>query len=83
MGLVAFNDRCRGIDELRAVIHKARAGALENAEHERAAAALKSRLLAEVEHERAACRAAGDNRQTYVLCPRAPDEGIALQRRVA
>jgi hypothetical protein len=56
MGLVAFNDRCRGIDELRAVIRKARGFALENAVHERAAAAVKSRLLAEVARTR---RAAG------------------------
>ncbi|HEY3910158.1 MAG TPA: hypothetical protein VGM07_09735 [Stellaceae bacterium] len=60
MGLAAFNDRCRSIDELRAVIHNARAFALENAAHERAAAALKSRLLAEMEHERTARQAAGD-----------------------
>lgn len=83
MGLVAFNDRCRSIGELRAVIHKARAFALENAAHERAAAVLKSRLLAEVEHERATRLAAGDYWQIYVLCPRGPDKGIALQRSAA
>src|SRR5215471_11418417 len=61
MGLPFFNDhRCGSVAELRSVIEKARAFALENAEHERAAAMLKRRLLAELERERAARRAAGD-----------------------
>src|SRR5260370_32975292 len=47
IGLIAFNDRlCRSAAELRSVILKARAMALENAKHERAAAAFKDRLLA-------------------------------------
>ena len=75
MGLVAFNDRCRGIAELRAVIHKARAGALENAEHERAAAALKSRLLAQVEHERAAARPRATIGKLIFCVPARPTKG--------
>src|SRR5215469_7426177 len=59
MGLIAFNDRlCRSAAELRSVILKARAMALENAEHERAAAAFKGRLLAELDRDRAVRKAA-------------------------
>jgi hypothetical protein len=54
IGLIAFNDRlCRGAVELRSVILKARAIALENAEDEQAAAAFKNRLLAELDRDRA------------------------------
>ena len=54
IGLIAFNDRlCRSAAELRSVILKARAVALENAKHERAAAAFKDRLLAELDRDRA------------------------------
>jgi hypothetical protein len=42
---------------LRSIIIKARAAALENAEHERAAEAFKYRLLAEVDRDRAVSRA--------------------------
>jgi hypothetical protein len=69
MGLVTFNDRCRTVDELRTVIRQARAIALENAEHERAAAVLKSRLLAELEQQRDTASTAGDSREMYVLSP--------------
>jgi hypothetical protein len=83
-GLPFFNDHhCRSIVELRAVIRKALTFALENAEHERVAAALQRRFMAELEQERAARKAAGDRRETYVLCPRAPDQGIAPQRLAA
>ena len=59
IGLIAFNDRlCRSAAELRSVILKARAMALENAEHERAAAAFKGRLLAELDRDRAVRKAA-------------------------
>jgi hypothetical protein len=59
IGLIAFNDRlCRGAPELRSVILKARAVALENAKHERAAAAFKDRLLAELDRDRAVCKGA-------------------------
>ena len=84
MGLVTFNDdHCRTIDELRAVIRKALTFALEITEHERAAAAFQRRFMAELEQERAARRAAGDSRQTYILCSRAPDEPSAAQRLAA
>jgi hypothetical protein len=65
------------------VIAKARALALENEEHERAAAAFKRRLLAEVERERAARAVAGDTRETYILCRRAPDETATAPVRLA
>ena len=59
IGLIAFNDRlCHSAAELRSVILKARAVALENAKHERAAAAFKNRLLAELARDRAVRRAA-------------------------
>jgi len=73
MGLPFFNDhRCGSVAELRSVIEKAHAFALENAEHERAAAMLKRRLLAELERERAARRAAGNTGETYILRPDMP-----------
>jgi hypothetical protein len=73
--LVYFNDhRCRSIAELRSVIVKARALALQEPERERAAAAVERWLLAEVERERAARTAAGDEGPTYILCPRTPAE---------
>jgi hypothetical protein len=60
IGLIAFNDRlCRSAAELRSVILKALAVALENAEHERVAAAFEDRLLAELDRDRAVCRVAG------------------------
>ena len=50
IGLIAFNDRaCRSAAELRSVIVKARAVAIENEKHERAAAAFQQRLLAELD----------------------------------
>jgi len=52
-------------------IEKARAVALENAEHERAAPMLKRRFLAELEREHAR-RAAGDPGETYILRPDMP-----------
>ena len=62
VGLVIFNDqRCRSIAELRALILRARAIAIRNDEHERAAEALKRRLLREIKEERDAQSAAGDD----------------------
>jgi hypothetical protein len=73
--LVYFNDqRCRSIAELRSVIVKARALALQEPERKRAAAAVERWPLAEVDRERAARAAAGDTRPTYILCPRPPAE---------
>ena len=78
--LVYFNDRrCRSIAELRSVIVKARALALQEPERERAAAAVERWLLAEVDRERAARAAAGDTRPTYILCPRPPAELALLE----
>ena len=53
--LVHFNDtRCRSIAELRSVIVKARGLAHDDVERERAAAAVKIWLLAQIEKKRAA-----------------------------
>jgi hypothetical protein len=75
IGHIGFNDRlCRSVAELRSVILKAHAAALDDAEHERAAEAFKDRLLAELDCDRAVRRAAGDE---------APAEMSALPRRLA
>jgi hypothetical protein len=59
LGLIAFNDRhCRNAAELRSVILKARRLADDHAEQKRAAAAVKTWLLAQIEKGRAA-RSAG------------------------
>ena len=56
--LVHFNDtRCRSIAELRSVIVKARGLAHDDVERERAAAAVKTWLLAQIEKKRAAASA--------------------------
>src|SRR5271168_4007715 len=53
--LVHFNDtRCGSVAELRSVIFKARRLARDDAERERAAAAVKAWLLAQIEKKRAA-----------------------------
>ena len=53
--LVHFNDtRCGSVAELRSVILKARRLASDDAERERAAAAVKTWLLAQIEKKRAA-----------------------------
>ena len=55
LALVRFNDTCcGGVAELRSIILKARRLADDHAEQERAAAALKSWLLAQIEKKRAA-----------------------------
>jgi hypothetical protein len=57
--LVHFNDtRCRSVAELRSVILKARRLAHDDAEQERAAAAVMTRLLAQIEKKRDALPAA-------------------------
>ena len=82
--LVYFNDhRCRSIADLRSVIVKARALALQEPERERAAAAAERWLLAEAERERAARTAAGDQRPTYTLCTRTPGRAGAVGGRRA
>ena len=53
--LVHFNDRCCGsVAELRSIILTARRLVDDHAEQERAAAAAKTRLLAQIEKKRAA-----------------------------
>jgi hypothetical protein len=74
--LVHFNDtRCGSIAELRSVIFKARRLAHDHGEQERAAAAVKTWLLAQIEKKRAA-PAAG-----IVETP--PAEPFALERLAA
>jgi hypothetical protein len=73
-GLVYFNDhRCRSFEELRAVIRRARALALGEAERERAAAAVKRWLLAALKQEHTA-RLTGNEPPTSHTGPRAPGE---------
>src|SRR5215467_4902210 len=70
IGLIAFNDRlCRSAAELRSVILKARAIALENAKHERAAAAFKCQLLAELDRDRAVRRGATEKAPARMYMP--------------
>ena len=59
--LVHFNDhRCGSLAELRSVIVKARCLAHDDAERERAAAAMKNWLLARIEQKRTAASASGE-----------------------
>jgi hypothetical protein len=70
IGLIAFNDRLsRNAAELRSVILKARAIALKDAKHERAAAAFKEQLLAELDRDRALRRGAGDKARVEMSMP--------------
>jgi hypothetical protein len=70
--LVHFNDtRCGSIAELRSVILKARRLAYDNAEQERAAAAVRSWLLAQIAKKRAA--PAADIEETAREAPFAPE----------
>ena len=83
-GLIHFNDHhCGSLAELRAVVVEARRLALGNAERRRAAAAVESWLLAELKKERAARGAVGDQTETDILCPRAPDEITIPSARLA
>ena len=73
--LVHFNDtRCGSVAELRSVILKARRLANDDAERERAAAAVKTWLLAQIEKKQAA---PADPEQT------APDEPFTPERLAA
>lgn len=73
--LVHFNDnRCGSVADLRSVIVKARHLAHDNRERERAAAAVKTWLLVQIEKTRAA-RAAADTGET--------DEHIVPERLAA
>jgi len=74
--LVHFNDnRCGSVAELRSVIVKARHLAHDHPERERAAAAVKTWLLAQIEKTRAAARAAADTGET--------DEHVVPERLAA
>src|SRR5271169_10988 len=74
--LVHFNDtRCGSVGELRSVIFKARRLTHDDAERQRAAAAVKTWLLAQIEKKRAA--PAADIGRT------APDEPFAPERLAA
>jgi hypothetical protein len=70
--LVYFNDtRCGSVAELRSVILKARSLAHDNAERERAAAAVRTWLLAQIAKKRAT--AAPDIGETTLEEPIAPE----------
>ena len=74
--LVHFNDRCCGsLAALRSVILKARRLADDRAEQDRAAAAAKIWLLAQIEKKRAAPAA--------VVAATAPDEPVVPERLAA
>jgi hypothetical protein len=69
---VHFNDICCGsVAELRSIILKARRLADDHAEQERAAAALKSWLLAQIEKKRRA--PSGDTAGTALGAPFVPE----------
>jgi hypothetical protein len=73
--LVHFNDtRCGSAGELRSFILEARRLAHDDVERERAAAAVKTWLLAQIEKKRAARASIGES---------APDEPFASERRAA
>ena len=75
--LVHFNDnRCGTVAELRSVIVKARRLAHDTAERERAAAAVKAWLLAQIEKKQAATAAADIGKS-------APDGLLACDRLAA
>ena len=74
--LVHFNDtRCGSVAELRSVIRKARRLAHDDAERERAAAAVKRWLLAQIAEKRAGSRPHVEKA--------APDEPVASERLAA
>jgi hypothetical protein len=74
--LVHFNDiPCGSIAELRSLIVKARSLAHDDVERERAAAAVKTWLLAQIEKKRAA--------PTAEIVETAPDEPFASARLAA
>lgn len=84
LGLIRFNDeRCRSAADLRRLILKARAFAVENAEQEQAAEAFKRQLLAQIEREQAARAAASDYRKIYILSPRTPEKTPPVIDRLA
>jgi hypothetical protein len=75
LGLVHFNDRrCGSVAELRSIIVRACRLAHDNAERERAAAAVKTWLLAQIEKQRAAAADLGET---------PPDQPLASERLAA
>ncbi len=95
--LMTFNDRCSGSERICDVLVKAPALARRDVEKlpeiaaakavapqkEKAAAARKRQLLAELERERIIRHAAGDTRATYILCPRAAERRTEPERLAA
>ena len=85
--LVHFNDhRCGSIAELRSVIVKARRLAHDHAERERAAAVVKTWLLAQIDgnEPQRRRRISGKPRQTRALSPDAlPRSGLPAARGAA
>jgi hypothetical protein len=74
-GLITFNDRfCRGAADIRSVILKARAIAIEDVQHSRAAEAFSRRLTGEPDRDRAISRTPGEP---------APEEMPSTRRRAA
>jgi nicotinamidase-related amidase len=74
--LVHFNDtRCASVAELRSIIRKARRLADDHAEQERASAAVKAWLLAQIEKKRA--------RPDADIAKPAPDQPFAPERLAA
>jgi hypothetical protein len=72
LALVHFNDTCCGDAELRSIILKARRLADDHAEQERAAAAVKTWLLAQIEKKRRAPSADIADTAERTVRPRAP-----------
>ena len=79
-GLVYFNDcHCSGTPELQSIIVKARALALGEAEHQRAAAGVERWLLGELERERAAKMTTADEPSMPVLSTRTHERPRSLR----
>jgi hypothetical protein len=94
MGLVGFNDSRRNYGEVAQLIEDARTLAQRDVESyaadnaadirkQQAAARRKRQLLAELERGRIVRHAAGDTRETYILCPRAPEPDTEPERLAA
>lgn len=94
MGLIRFNDSRRNYGEVAQLIEDARTLAQRDVESYAAAPAAdirkqqeaarrKRQLLAELERERMVRHAAGDTRETYILCPRPPEPPAEPQRLAA
>jgi hypothetical protein len=94
MGLIHFNDSRRNYGEVAQLIEDARtlarrdvasiaADKAADIPNQQEAARRKRQLLAELERERMVRHAAGDTRETYILCPRPPAPHAEPQRLAA